>query len=238
MNRHAEPPRYEIKIPCAPHYLPQIRAWVRLHPAQWRVTYPPRQVNNVYFDTADAACLNGNLSGVGGRRKLRLRWYGPTLDTVTGGRLELKCRDGAIGWKEVSPLDATLALKGKRWHEIVRVLRGAADKVAGLWLAHLSIPVLINHYSRAYYATPDESVRLTLDTDLRAYSQRLSACPNLTRPVPLDERVVVELKAAPDDVSFRQLAAALARFPARPGRHSKYVQGMLAGADLDGVFLP
>ena len=233
----ARPPRYEFKIPCPPTLLPEVEAWVRLHPAHWRVAYPPRQVNNVYFDTADYQGLNGNLSGVGTRGKLRLRWYGSCLDTVAGARLELKYREGAVGWKGIWPLDITLDLECKSWPEVCQSIRGAADARASSWLAQFAYPALINHYQRAYHVTTDQKVRLTIDTRLRAYDQRFSGRPNLCRPAVIADRVVIELKAPTDRLSYQRLVEALAHFPFRPDRHSKYVRGMLAAPDFDGVEL-
>lgn len=237
MTSHTEPPRYEVKVPCEPHYLPQIQAWVRLHPAHWRVAYPPRQVNNVYFDTTDCQSLNENLGGLCDRGKLRLRWYGPRLDLVNGARLELKYKEGAIGQKAIWPLDLTLDLAHLTWPEVYRALCESSDPQAGLWLAQLAYPVLINHYQRAYYTTPDQAIRLTIDTRLRAYNQRLSDRPNLDRPAPVADCIVVELKASTDAAAYEQLAQVLNHFPLRPDRHSKYVQGMLAAPEFDGVDL-
>lgn len=237
MTSHAEPPRYEIKIPCMPQYLPQIQAWVRLHPAHWRVAYPSRQVNNVYFDTADCQSLNENLSGAEVRGKLRLRWYGPSLDVVTGTRLELKYKEGAVGWKKSCPLDVTLDLAHLSWPEVCQMLRNATDVRTGLWLAQFTCPVLINHYQRAYYVTPAQEMRLTIDTRLWAYNQRFSDYPNLRRSANIADRVVIELKAPADRLSYQQLVEVLAHFPLRPDRYSKYVQGMLAAPDFDGVEL-
>ncbi len=236
-DRYTKVPRYEIKIPCEPHRLPQIQALVRLHPAHWRVAYPPRQVNNVYFDTADYQGLNGNLSGVGTRGKLRLRWYGSCLDTIAQAHLELKYREGAVGWKGIWPLDITLDLARQSWPQICQRIRETADAQANSWLARYAYPVLINHYQRAYYVTTDQKVRLTIDTQLRAYGQRFSDHPNLRRLAVIADRVVVELKALTDQLSYQRLTEALSHFPLRPDRHSKYVRGMLAAPDFDGVEL-
>ena len=222
-------PRYEIKIPCEPFLLPQVQAWVRLHPAHWRVAYPPRQVNNIYFDSADFQTLNENLAGEGERGKLRLRWYGPALKTVSGAHWEVKYKEGLVGWKRVSPCGATLDLARLSWAEGLRALRDAGDARVRLWLAQLAYPALVNCYQRAYYVTSDGSVRLTFDTALRAYDQRFADRPNLRRPAPIADRAVIELKADAD--CQPQLAEALAQFPLRPDRHSKYVAGLLAGTD-------
>ena len=238
--------RYEIKLPCDPPYFDEIESWVRLHPAQWRVAYPPREINNIYFDSADYQGLDANLGGIAERAKLRLRWYGPDKtavapypDPAAAGvwhrpQLELKCKDGMAGWKEINRLDRDFRLDLTRvtWPEARRALRAALASQARLWLITYTFPALINRYRRAYYVTPDEVVRLTIDTALQAYDQRFSARPNLTRPAPIDAQAVIELKAATTPEGARRLSRALADFPVRAYRFSKYVQGMLAAIDV------
>jgi hypothetical protein len=230
-----EPVRYELKIRCPSLYRPQIEAWVRTHWAHWRVRYPPRQVNNIYFDTLDSQNVEDNLDGVGERRKLRLRWYGPSLERVTDARLERKCREGAVGWKEIWPVEVDLDLTRQAWPEICARLRVAVDPRMAIYFTAAAAPTLINCYHRAYYATPDEAVRLTIDSDLRAYDQRFSARPNLSRAVRMPDWVIVELKAAAEYLP--RLADILADFPFRPDRCSKYVSGVVSALDPDGVWL-
>lgn len=208
-------------------WLPDVEMWVRLHPAQWRVTYPSRQVNNIYFDTARYEGLNANLSGIAERDKLRLRWYGADFGHVAGANLECKRKRGMVGWKEINPAAGEFDLAGMTWQAFARALRVAVVSAAAQWLDVFAIPTLINHYRRAYYATPDDALRLTIDTALCAYDQRAAARPNLTRPAHVDAPLVVELKASPADADYQRLSEALARFPAPVDRFSKYVQGMM-----------
>ena len=234
--RHAAPPRYEFKLRCEPIYLDQVHAWVRLHPELWRVAYPRRQINNIYFDTYGYDSLNDNLGGIGIRRKLRLRWYGPMLKTVANARLELKCKDGLVGWKLSCPLSLEmLDLARQSWSELRKAIQGAVDARANLWMAQFAFPVLINHYQRAYYVTPDQTLRMTIDSELCAYDQRFSTQPNSSRPLPIADRVIVELKA--DRQHYTRLENVLAHFPIRIDRYSKYVDGMLAAPDFDQVGL-
>jgi hypothetical protein len=237
---HTVSPRYEFKLRCESYLLDQVQAWVKLHTAHWCVTYSPRQVNNIYFDTYGHQCLNENMEGVGTRRKLRLRWYGPDLDIVTGAHLELKCRDGEVGWKETCSLDLsaegdslTLDLTKQSWSDLLGTIKSVADARANLWLDHFTCPVLVNHYQRAYYATADQTVRLTIDSKLWGFDQRFSARPNLRRPSPIADCVIVEIKA--DCEHYARMANLLGDFPVRISRNSKYVQGMLAAPDFDGV---
>jgi hypothetical protein len=230
-------PRYEIKLHCEPYHLEQLHAWVRVHPEHWRVTYPSRQVNNLYFDTHDYKSLNDNLGGVSSRRKLRLRWYGREPETIAAAQLELKCKEGMVGWKETWLLDTsaegsrqTLDLPHQSWSALRQAIQNATDPRAHLWMARFCYPVLINHYQRAYYATADQAVRLTIDSKLHCYDQRFSAHPNTRRPSPVPDRVIVELKA--ERQHYSRLVNLLAQFPIRMDRYSKYVQGMLAAPDF------
>jgi hypothetical protein len=220
--------RYEVKIPLPAHLLGNVLAWVRLHPAHWRVAYPPRQVNNVYFDTATFTGLNANVDGVGERAKLRLRWYGNEMTHITDAHLELKRKQGMAGWKESAAVEGDFDLTTATWPAFRMALRWVTSPAARLWLERFTVPALINTYHRAYYATPDGVLRLTVDTDLRTYDQRASNRPNLRRPALPEAIIVVELKASTSDDAARRLSDALAHFPAPVDRFSKYVQGMQA----------
>lgn len=208
-----------------PSLVPELRVALRLHPAHWRVAYPSRQVNNVYFDTLDYRNLSANLAGYAERAKLRLRWYGSDLACVDGANLELKRKSGRIGWKEIYAVDLSVDLAGGRWSELRRQLRAAIAGRGQVWLDRFGMPTLVNHYRRAYYETPDGTVRLTLDTDLRAYTQPSAIEPNLTVPSPIAETAVLELKAAREYAA--RLSTILASFAHRVDRFSKYVQGMV-----------
>jgi hypothetical protein len=232
-----QPLRYEFKIPCARSQLSEIEAWVRLHPLHWRNTYPPRQVNNVYFDTSDYRSLNDNLSGIGARRKLRIRWYGSDLGHIVGGHIELKCKEGLVGWKVFSPLERELDLQHQPWSVLLRQLRRHAPTSALRWFDAFPEPTLINHYWRTYYETTDGVLRLTIDTNLRAYIQRMQARPNLRKSAPPEAHMVVELKSPVDNQAYGQLVAVLQSFPLRTGRYSKYVQGVLQAPQFDRVMV-
>jgi hypothetical protein len=230
MDFWVTPRRYEVKIALAFRDAAEVEAWVHLHPLHWQIAYPSRQVNNIYFDTADYQGLNANLSGISERTKLRLRWYGTNLPVVQDGNLELKCKQGVIGWKEICRFNQPLDLAEMPWRDVERILRMDLPSQGQRWLNWAAYPALINSYHRAYYVMPDQSVRLTLDTSLRAFDQRFSGRPNLNRVAPLVDYVVLELKA--DHAHYAQLSEALRYFPVRVDRFSKYVQGLLSAPDF------
>ena len=139
--------RYEIKMTTAAVHLPEVQSWVRLHQAAFFERYPPRRVNSLYFDTLDGECLDANLSGASERRKLRLRWYGTDF-TAVQGILELKCKQGSLGWKEFFPLPDTLDLTRIAWEALEQTLR---EQVTGPFAdlpADFIRPVLRNRHLR------------------------------------------------------------------------------------------
>ena len=216
--------RYEIKMTTAAYHLPEVRSWVRLHQAAFFERYPPRQVSSLYFDTLEGECLDANLIGAHERRKLRLRWYGTDL-TAVQGILELKCKTGSLGWKEVFSLPNTLDLSQISWEMLEQTLREQVSGPFAVWPAYFNRPMLLTRYWREYYESMDRQVRITIDSELRAYEQFMHLTPNLTAPAPLADVIVVEVKA--DGDLHRRVSNILSSFPMQVSRNSKYVNGML-----------
>jgi hypothetical protein len=219
---HSEPTtglRYELKLVCDPHRLAQARSWIRLHPAGFVVTYPPRRVNSLYFDTLHLSSFDENLAGVSERQKLRLRWYGEGIREVEPV-LELKQKRDMLGRKKQAQLPCKLDLTSS-WREILGTVRACVEPEWRVLLQTVDQPTLFNHYQREYYAAPDGALRVTLDYACAAFDQRLSLRPNLRVPLPIADRVVIELKAALEQAE--RLQEAVVQFPALRTRNSKYV---------------
>jgi hypothetical protein len=218
------PLRYELKLVCDGLYLHRVRSWLRLHPAGLRVAYPERRVNSLYFDTLELGGLEANLHGLARRNKLRLRWYGESLPEIQPV-LELKHKDNQLGSKLHFPLPGSVDLS-QPWSEILASLHDSLPLAGRTLLEQASEPVLLNHYRREYYVTPDGTVRVTLDYEQGAYDQRLAPRPNLSRPLPLGKSVVIEVKA--DRAHAQRVREVISRFPITRSRNSKYVNGVLA----------
>jgi len=216
--------RYEVKMSCAAIHAPQVRAWIWSHPDVFATTYPPRQVNSLYFDTHEMACLNDNLAGVSERTKLRFRWYGRNHSAVQGV-LEVKHKANRLGWKDRCPVPVTFDLTAISWIDLMRQIRQHATGDAALWLSHADRPVLINGYMREYYESRDHQIRITLDYDQAVYEQITHFAPNLTTRSFGKDLIVVEIKADPK--LHRRISDILSWFPLRTGRHSKYVEGLV-----------
>jgi len=216
--------RYEIKSICDAIYLPDVRAWVNLHPDAFIEAYPPRQVNSLYFDTREIDCLTDNLIGTGQRRKLRFRWYGDSYSAVRGA-LELKHKSNQLGWKERYPIPFTYDLTTMSWNALLEHMQEHVHGPFSVWLSSLNQPVLINSYIREYYETMDRHVRVTIDYDQVAYEQIVHLTPNLAIKASLPDHVVVEVKA--DATQHRRVSNVLSSFPLQVSRNSKYVNGLI-----------
>ena len=214
--------RYEIKFVSDATRYREIERWILLNAACFRPAYPPRWVNNVYFDTPDLYAYAENLSGTSTRAKVRLRWYGET-DQPQATVLEVKRRRNHLGWKHhyaAGPLD----LAAGRWLDLRRRLRSALSPEGRLWLDAHPEPVLINRYHRRYFESPVGNIRATLDWRQVVFDQRLRAHPNVQKRANLPDTLVVEIKFGRcDNVLGSEIIEGI---PIRVSRNSKYMIGV------------
>jgi SPX domain protein involved in polyphosphate accumulation len=217
--------RYEIKSVLPATELRTVHAWLRLHPAGFRVAYPPRHVNSIYFDTPERIGFRENLSGAARRRKLRLRWYGADVDEVRAV-LEMKCKEGLLGWKESERLAEPFPLAGRTWSEVLRDLRGRLSDRFRVLLGLAGEPVLLVRYERAYLVSADGRVRATVDDSVTTVDQARRGGPRFSPPNEATPEIVLEVKA-PED-RREDLERVLAEWPLRISRNSKFARGIAA----------
>ena len=218
--------RYEIKMECSREYYPQAQSWVRLNSAAFRMAYPSRWVNNLYFDTHDLDAYNDHISGASERRKLRYRWYGPDVWQARG-QLEVKCKQDRAGWKLVQDVPADFDLRACRWTDFKQALllnTGQASERLLDEMLRVSDPQVVIRYRRDYYVSADAHIRVTLDYHIHQFDQRFTPQPNLLFELPQTHTMVVEFKCDPQHAM--QLSDVLAEFPLRVSRHSKYVNAI------------
>lgn len=215
--------RYERKFFLEGVGRAQARDLVLRHPALFYEPYPPRYINNIYFDTPWMEHFDDNLSGSSVRGKVRVRWYHELVGQVEDPILEFKNKRGWVGWKESYPFPA--------FHFDTSL--SARDIQARIMESELPLAVihrlrgyqfsLVNRYHREYYATRDGRFRVTLDADLSYY--RVGRLSNPLFAQTVDHGVViVELKYDAEQEPQAQRVAS--RFPFRMTRSSKYVRGV------------
>ncbi len=216
--------RYERKFEGTVSAASQVELIVRMHPAHFREAYPPREINNIYFDTPNLASFTDHVMGAARRSKLRLRWYGQELGHIEKPVLEVKLKDGHVGTKQqyrLPPADFSGVLDLPRLHQDAKE-SGAAPTVVERLAA--SSPTLLNRYRRKYYVSADGRFRVTIDTGLsfRVINGRYHGFRNrYTDP----RLIIVELKyAAKHDEGARDIGGGL---PFRVSKLSKYIHGLV-----------
>lgn len=215
--------RFERKyhIEGFPHQ--EVEMWIKRSPALFFECFPPRYINNIYFDTPGLENYHENLSGQAARTKIRLRWYGDFLHSSAKPTLEYKIKSGMVGTKDsyklpplnlapgfcFNDLDAYWA-SGEMPAEVQQDLKGV-------------IPTMCNRYHRKYYLSADGMYRITIDTQLEFIAiDRFDS--QFHRRRTLENSVVMELKYAGDISTLDERLVNF--FPFRVTRMSKYVTGI------------
>ena len=183
--------------------------------------WPDRQVNSIYFDSANLDNLLDNLAGIKHRFKHRLRWYGNDNLNHRGNSalfFEVKEKAGSSGRKIIHKINSTP--KNTVTHDfILKCIEGRLRKVD----AHrFSTPQIQCSYIRSYYQLQN-GIRVTLDRSINFFPLKNSMALSVGHKFTFD-RAVVELKFP------LQLEAEARDFlndaNLQPTRHSKYVSGM------------
>jgi len=217
--------RFEVKFVGEGNALDVILPWIRMHPAAFGEPFPPRSVNNVYFDTPSLGAFDENLVGASARSKVRLRWYGPEDDFAERGTLEVKLRRNKLGWKLSYPIDE-MPRRDEPWSVAQRRIRAQLPWDARIHFDEHPMPALINRYDRLYFLSGDGEIRLTVDTRLHGYDQRFNRCPDFRRSIDLPDMLVVEFKFAPED--RERAMKVIEGIPLRISRSSKYAMACTA----------
>jgi hypothetical protein len=220
MNPAEREPRYEVKMLCAESAAPAVLAELRIATSGLRATYAPRVVQSIYLDTHGGRAVADNLAGVSDREKIRFRWYGEDACTVRG-QLECKRRSNMLGNKLVASLAAPIEVRGVHRVAFMRALRAASPPEWRERLgAHLE-PAQWIRYWRAYFATADGEVRVTVDRDLQAFDLRNAWVLRDDRPTPVPRVLIVECKAP---IAQRgRIEALLQELPLQVDKCSKFI---------------
>lgn len=187
---------------------------LRLHPAGLTQLYPDRQINNIYFDTPGLTTYKENVMGIANRDKYRVRWYGWDPTQIQKPILEIKHRRNNVGTKTFHPMGV---FSMEELQPLVQAVNQHSGTTAPL------LPTLQNSYKRAYFSTPDQKFRLTLDWDLAYASMR--ACRKFTKHQQKESNVhILELKY---EQELEQEADRITQFlPFKSTKNSKYVTGV------------
>ena len=215
--------RFERKyhIEDLPHQ--EVHMWVKRSPALFFECFPPRYINNIYFDTHSLENYRENLSGQAARTKIRIRWYGDFLHSTAKPTLEYKIKAGMVGTKNSYKMPPLGLAPGFAFHDLEPYWEQSGlpehvrQDLKGV------IPTMCNRYHRKYYLSADGMYRITIDTQLEFIAiDRFDS--QFHRRRKLENSVVMELKYAGDISTLDERLGNF--FPFRVTRMSKYVTGI------------
>lgn len=215
--------RYERKFLVEGMDEGQLKVLVRLHPAMFVLTYPPRWVNNIYLDTVELDNYRDNVDGAVDRRKIRLRWYHGLFEEAEKPTLEFKIKQGLVARKVQYALAPFHLAHNFCCDSLQSYFKDSnlPSQIALLLRSHQ--PVLINRYKRWYFATRDGRYRVTIDAEMVFY--HIHQMVNTFRyRYHADHLRVVELKYQQEDDPGAGKIASF--FPFSVYKNSKYVLGM------------
>lgn len=201
--------------------VPEALALVRRLPAAFRESYPPRLVNNFYFDSPGLTDYHDHLDGAPNRVKTRVRWYGEANGHIPDPVLERKLKRGTVSGKLTHPLPS-LSSNGDAARRLLESACASAH-MPELWRLTLQQlePSLFNQYLRHYFVSANRHFRLTIDSELRFGPLRSSCRKAELLASPL---VILELKFPPQHA--QEAPFITSTFPFRLVRCSKYVLGL------------
>jgi hypothetical protein len=200
-----------------------VENYVRSHPAMFSNPYPPRLVNNIYFDLPSFQNYGDNVAGAKQRRKFRIRWYGEQFGYIEKPVMEIKIKEGLAGSKKYFPLAPFTLEPGFSAMDIQKFLDESEIEPEAREALHHFVPTLLNQYYRKYYLSADRRFRLTLDYNV-SYT-RISRHQNYFMRLVVDrENVIMEIKY--DVVDDENVSWISSYFPFRMTKNSKYVNGV------------
>ncbi|MFC1566333.1 polyphosphate polymerase domain-containing protein [bacterium] len=218
-----EKARCEIKFVTNVNMYNHLKTWIYTQEMMFKKAYPPRIVNNIYYDTIDLDSYWENLSGKSSRTKFRLRWYGESI-ALKDFVLELKIKRNRLGWKSSQAVKFSENLSDISLSEIRNdIIDQLHDGLKQRFLMS-NIPVLINSYARDYFVSYNNKIRITLDKDISFYDQRFLKHANKKYKNIAPDIVIMEFKFAAEDLYLAENV--MQTLAVSPSKVSKYVLGI------------
>jgi SPX domain protein involved in polyphosphate accumulation len=215
--------RKERKFVVTGSSITAVEFFIKGHPAMFFQPFPPRFVNNIYFDSGEFQNYGDNVIGSSNRHKFRIRWYGEQFGFVEKPVLEIKIKKGLAGAKRNFRLASFTIEPGFSQKDINAAFDKSDLPNEIREMLRYQSPTLLNRYHRKYFLSADRIFRVTLDYKLK-YT-RISRYQNsFMQRISNDRDVIVELKY---DTKYDEEANKIsASFPFRLSKNSKYVNGI------------
>lgn len=215
--------RFERKFLVKDLHRQNVEKVILLNNMNFSSLYPPRNVNNIYFDSISMKCFHENIEGIANRQKIRIRWYGDTYGYIERPVLEIKIRKNSVGTKKLYPLLPFELNKDTSFDNLrSTILKSDIPDIIKEEVLSLE-PKLLNGYSRKYYSSFNKKFRVTLDTDLFYKKATVS---NITTNEFFTDRKSTVLEIKYDLENDFDIDLITRQFNFRMTKNSKYVTGI------------
>lgn len=216
--------RYERKFLISEISREEVEEVIKKNPGIFKVSYPERIINNIYFDSYKMDDFSNSVDGASERKKIRIRWYGDTFKSEKTAFLEIKKREGLLCKKFSYQLDPFHFRENISKEEIFDIVENShLPEILKEEVKTLQI-ILINRYKRKYFHPfLDKNISLTIDWNLEFfYPLYLRGC--IPEKWGRNNLTIVEIKYPPEKEEIVQKISQF--FPFRLSRSSKYVLGV------------
>ena len=216
---HQDKSRFERKYLVNQHLAWKFR--YVLNAKGFKIAYPKRKINSIYFDTYKYSFFKDNVEGVKNRIKPRIRWYenlNSSSKNINQIILEIKKKEGFVGTKEF--YDLNLKIKTGEIYKIINNF-DFLKKISTI-VGKNVFPILQTSYLREYYLSRNNKFRSTIDTNL--YVKNIKSQNNFQ--VPMGKEIMEIKYNINDDKDFRNTIVNK-NFNFRFQKFSKYVTGLL-----------
>jgi hypothetical protein len=218
--------RYENKFYISNLTKYEIESIIHFHPAFFSKLYQNRYVNNIYFDYYNFNSFHDNLDGSMHRIKFRIRWYGDLFGNINEPTLELKFKNGLLGYKNSYPLlPFNIDPNDNSFNKQTLIKSVINTDIPDTLKTEIMFlrPLLLNRYFRSYFQSSCKDFRITVDSGLTSY--RLNSNNNSFLHKLFDNiNVILELKY--DSKANNRASEITNYFPFRLTKSSKYVSGI------------
>jgi hypothetical protein len=217
--------RYERKFVIEPQFLNKLKIFFSINEFLLKKSFQSRQINNIYLDTVNFDFFNQNLTGIGSRNKVRLRWYG-SLHQKVEPILEIKQKAGLVGKKifiKTNVVNTEILFIQNFLRDFLRKIDFEENLKFDILKCH---PTLINSYQRSYYESLDKMIRVTIDEKLIYYKPNYDFKKKIFSYKVKDPNIIMEIKYSNKDINFYNNF--LNKIPLRLTKNSKYVNGLNA----------
>lgn len=183
----------------------------------FKTHHPSRKVNNIYIDTFSKNSYYENVEGEDKRNKYRLRWYGERFGLISS-IFEVKIKEAKVNRKKLIPVPEFNFSSLVKVHSLFESVNKAIEyEDLALFINVINKePTLLNGYSREYYISYDETIRLTIDREMFYYNFLTNQEYNDV------ENMIVEIKYDTEkfpEMNFDKLGLHISK-------NSKYVSGL------------